>query len=337
MGLLALAVAMGIGRFAFTPLLPMMQDDAGLSVAAGGWLASANYRRLSAGALCPRCACRSDRPRAIRTGLRAIGAATLRWASPIRSSLWIALRTIAGVASAWVLIFVSAWAWRGWRLCAAIAERQRVSPAWARDRAGGLDLPGPDALRGPRIRRVAGAWRAVVCCGGGVAHVLTASARRRTKSTRDEITVPVDSHSRCAWCCATARSASATSSRRRSCRRWRSRSFRTRAYSAGPGRFRPGGVFLDACYRRIQKTRPQSRAVDRIRAGDGRWVMPAGIVARHRSDHARRAAGWRHAGRDHHGRVSRRHAKSGVPQASQLDRRDDRRIRDRPDHSAQSS
>ena len=42
-GLAALAVAMGIGRFAFTPILPMMQQDAGLTVAGGGWLASANY------------------------------------------------------------------------------------------------------------------------------------------------------------------------------------------------------------------------------------------------------------------------------------------------------
>ena len=42
-GLLALAVGMGIGRFAFTPILPMMQEDAGLSIAMGGWLASANY------------------------------------------------------------------------------------------------------------------------------------------------------------------------------------------------------------------------------------------------------------------------------------------------------
>ena len=32
-GMLALAVAMGIGRFAFTPLLPMMQDDYALPVA----------------------------------------------------------------------------------------------------------------------------------------------------------------------------------------------------------------------------------------------------------------------------------------------------------------
>jgi hypothetical protein len=35
-GLIALAVAIGIGRFAFTPILPMMQEDAGVSMAMGG-------------------------------------------------------------------------------------------------------------------------------------------------------------------------------------------------------------------------------------------------------------------------------------------------------------
>ena len=50
-GLAALAVAMGIGRFAFTPMLPMMQDDAGVSLAQGGYLASANYLGYLAGAL----------------------------------------------------------------------------------------------------------------------------------------------------------------------------------------------------------------------------------------------------------------------------------------------
>ena len=49
-GLVALAVAMGIGRFAFTPILPMMQHDRGLSVTAGSWLASANYLGYLAGA-----------------------------------------------------------------------------------------------------------------------------------------------------------------------------------------------------------------------------------------------------------------------------------------------
>lgn len=50
-GMLTLAVAIGIGRFAFTPILPMMQKDAGLSLAAAGWLASANYVGYFIGAL----------------------------------------------------------------------------------------------------------------------------------------------------------------------------------------------------------------------------------------------------------------------------------------------
>ncbi len=50
-GLVALAVAMGIGRFAFTPILPMMQEDAGVSIAMGGWLASSNYLGYLLGAL----------------------------------------------------------------------------------------------------------------------------------------------------------------------------------------------------------------------------------------------------------------------------------------------
>ena len=39
-GLVALAVAMGIGRFAFTPIMPMMEADAGLTLRGAGWLAA---------------------------------------------------------------------------------------------------------------------------------------------------------------------------------------------------------------------------------------------------------------------------------------------------------
>ena len=39
---LALATAMGIGRFAFTPLLPMMLADGVVDLPGASWLASAN-------------------------------------------------------------------------------------------------------------------------------------------------------------------------------------------------------------------------------------------------------------------------------------------------------
>ena len=50
-GALSLAVAMGIGRFAFTPLLPLMARAGELDLAFGGWLAAANYAGYLAGAL----------------------------------------------------------------------------------------------------------------------------------------------------------------------------------------------------------------------------------------------------------------------------------------------
>lgn len=49
-GILALAAAMGIGRFAFTPLLPLMLRDGTLDAAAGVEWAAANYVGYLAGA-----------------------------------------------------------------------------------------------------------------------------------------------------------------------------------------------------------------------------------------------------------------------------------------------
>jgi MFS family permease len=107
-GLAALAVAMGIGRFAFTPVLPMMQQDAGLSVAAGGWLASANYLGYLAGALWAG-AMHVRSATAIRAGLAVIGVVTLGMAFEAGMPAWLLLRAAAGVASAWVLIHTSSW------------------------------------------------------------------------------------------------------------------------------------------------------------------------------------------------------------------------------------
>ena len=50
-GILFLVIAMGISRFAFTPILPFMRIDENMSLTAGGWLASSNYIGYFLGAL----------------------------------------------------------------------------------------------------------------------------------------------------------------------------------------------------------------------------------------------------------------------------------------------
>src|SRR4051812_39899313 len=75
-GLVALAVGMGVGRFAFTPLLPLMQADSGLTLTEGSWLAFANYLGYLVGALATIWV--SARPSfMVRTGLVATGVLTL--------------------------------------------------------------------------------------------------------------------------------------------------------------------------------------------------------------------------------------------------------------------
>src|ERR1700704_6949361 len=107
-GLLALASAMGIGRFSLTPMLPLMQRDMGLTVAEGGWLATANYLGDLAGA--PICMAFAPRPvRAIRWGLICVAVLTVAMGLSRSPLLWFAFRFSAGVASAFVLVGVSAW------------------------------------------------------------------------------------------------------------------------------------------------------------------------------------------------------------------------------------
>jgi len=106
-GLLSLAAAMGIGRFAFTPMLPLMLREDLLDVAQGGWLAAANYAGYLAGALtASRLPLRSGALTIV--GLLATAASTAAMALPL-PLLWLPLRFLAGATSAWVFVATSVW------------------------------------------------------------------------------------------------------------------------------------------------------------------------------------------------------------------------------------
>lgn len=110
-GFAALGIAMGIGRFAFTPILPMMQQEALVSVGEGGWLASANYLGYLLGSLSA-VILRVRATTAVRAGLVVIGLATLGMGLAQSFAAWLVLRALGGVGSAWVLVFASVWALR---------------------------------------------------------------------------------------------------------------------------------------------------------------------------------------------------------------------------------
>ena len=76
LGGFGLASAMGIGRFAFTPMLPLMQHAYAMPLQQGSWLASANYVGYLLGALL--CVALDLRPgTAARFGLAIVAFTTL--------------------------------------------------------------------------------------------------------------------------------------------------------------------------------------------------------------------------------------------------------------------
>ena len=140
-GAISLAVAVGIGRFAFTPILPMMLADGVVNLPQASLLASANYLGYMLGALL--CTVQpwvwSRWPglpawrfvSLMRVGLVATGVLTLAMALDWPGA-WPVLRFAAGVVSAVVFVFTSGWCMN--------QLAQRGKPAM-----GGLIYVGPGA------------------------------------------------------------------------------------------------------------------------------------------------------------------------------------------------
>lgn len=108
-GALALAAAMGIGRFAYTALLPETQRALGAGDGVAGAIASVNLAGYLAGVLAARHLAGSPaRAAALRVGLAATALATLLGPALPSPGAWFVLRAAAGVASGLVFVLASA-------------------------------------------------------------------------------------------------------------------------------------------------------------------------------------------------------------------------------------
>ncbi|MFH8773054.1 YbfB/YjiJ family MFS transporter [Streptomyces sp. NPDC017958] len=156
---------MGVGRFVYTPILPLMHARAGLSAGAGADLATANYAGYLVGALAGILAPALVRsPALLRTSLVALTVSLAAMPATHSTGVWVGLRLLAGVASA--VIFVTA--------VSSLHSRLREHPAhlsgWAFGGVGaGIALSGLLVLT---LRSVAD-WRAAWWASAALTAVLT--------------------------------------------------------------------------------------------------------------------------------------------------------------------
>jgi predicted MFS family arabinose efflux permease len=100
-GIFSLILALGVARFSYTPLLPIMQHQAGLGVAAAGWLAAINYAGYLSGALIASMI--SDlvlKDRLYRIGMILAIFSTAMMGFTTDFTVWALSRFVAGLSSA---------------------------------------------------------------------------------------------------------------------------------------------------------------------------------------------------------------------------------------------
>jgi len=108
-GCIALAAAMGIGRFVYTPILPFMVESLGLTQAEAGIIASANFLGYLLGALAAaKASLPGGRRRWFLIALAISALTTGAMATSAAVPWFLLLRFASGIASAFVLVFASA-------------------------------------------------------------------------------------------------------------------------------------------------------------------------------------------------------------------------------------
>lgn len=107
-GFLVLVATMGIGRFAFTPQVPLMIAEGQLTLTSAGLVAALNYLGYLIGAWD---AMRTRRGVEARLYLGIIGAVALTFLSAIADNAWLhgALRLVIGCMSGWAMVLTAAW------------------------------------------------------------------------------------------------------------------------------------------------------------------------------------------------------------------------------------
>jgi MFS family permease len=138
-------VSMGIGGFAYTPLLPTMQEKFALSNTAG-ILASTNYLGSLIGAVVAAFVT-AGRVRSVLllATLWTVVATTVLVGLTANFSAWFALRFVAGLAGAGVLVFSSAVVLEGhsWRDRLGLSGLLYASPGIGNTLSGLVMLPPP--------------------------------------------------------------------------------------------------------------------------------------------------------------------------------------------------
>jgi len=105
-GLAGLALAIGLGRFSYTAVLPMMQADQGLSLSAGSVLAFANLLGYLIGGLTAS-RFRDQAVGCLRFAMIVVVVSLALMAVTEGVWWWSLWRLIAGVGSAWVMVMIS--------------------------------------------------------------------------------------------------------------------------------------------------------------------------------------------------------------------------------------